>query len=111
MSDGAKSTIRVLAIQVWRTRPGDYYPLAIGNMWRYRDDEDNQVIFEIVGKIQIQLRGGEKVDSYVLQKSSTNEELEGIRNFSYLGKQILSLLQLATIREMKYNRRRLNHSR
>ena len=88
MSDGAKSTIRVLAIQVWRTRPGDYYPLAIGNMWRYRDDEDNQVIFEIVGKIQIQLRGGEKVDSYVLQKSSTNEELEGIRNFSYLGKQI-----------------------
>jgi hypothetical protein len=88
VSDGDKSTTSTIDIQVWRTRPGDYYPLAVGNVWRYRDDEGNAVIFEIVDTIQIHLQDSEPVRSYVLEKYSTDEDLEGISNFSYLGRQI-----------------------
>lgn len=85
VNDGEKSTTSVLDIQVWRTRPGNYYPLAVGNIWRYRDAEGNQIIFEIIDTIEIQMRGGSTVSSYVLQKSSTTEGLENIVNYSYLG--------------------------
>ena len=88
VSDGDKSTTSTIDIQVWRTRPGDYYPLAIGNIWRYRDDEGNRVFFEIVDKIQINLQSGELVESFVLEKSRTDGNLEGIRNFSYLGTRV-----------------------
>ena len=88
VSDGEKSTSSTIDIQVWRTRPGDYYPLAVGNIWRYRDDEGNEVIFEIVDTIQIHLQDSDPVNSYVLEKYSNDEELEGISNFSYLGRQI-----------------------
>ncbi len=86
VSDGSKSTTSTIDLQVWRTRPGDYYPLAVGNIWKYRDDEGNQVIFEIVDTIDIQITRDKTIKSYVLQKSSSAEELEGIVNFSYLGK-------------------------
>ena len=85
VSDGRKSTTSTIDIRVWRTRPGDYYPLAIGNTWRYRDDKGNRVIFEIVDTIDIQVTSDRIVKSYVLQKSSPDEGLEGIVNFSYLG--------------------------
>ena len=85
VSDGRKSTTSTIDIRVWRTRPGDYYPLAVGNTWRYRDDKGNQVIFEIVDTIEIQVTSDRTVKSYVLQKSSPDEGLEGIVNFSYLG--------------------------
>ncbi len=85
VSDGEKSTTSTIDIQVWRTRPGDYYPLAVGNVWTYRDDAGHQIIFEIVDTIQINLPNGELVKSYVLQKSSPDKDLEGISNFSYLG--------------------------
>ena len=85
VSDGRKSTTSTIDIRVWRTRPGDYYPLAVGNTWRYRDDEGNRVIFEIVDAIEIQVTSDRIVKSYVLQKSSPDEGLEGIVNFSYLG--------------------------
>ena len=85
VSDGRKSTTSTIDIRVWRTRPGDYYPLAVGNTWRYRDDEGNRVIFEIVDAIEIQVTSDRTVKSYVLQKSSPDEGLEGIVNFSYLG--------------------------
>ena len=85
VSDGRKSTTSTIDIRVWRTRPGDYYPLAVGNTWRYRDDKGNQVIFEIVDTIEIQITSDRTVKSYVLQKSSPDEGLEGIVNFSYLG--------------------------
>lgn len=88
VSDGVKSTTSTIDIQVWRTRPGDYYPLAVGNIWRYRDDEGNTVIFEIVDTIQIHLQDSAPVESYVLEKYSTDEDLEGISNFSYLGRQV-----------------------
>lgn len=85
VSDGRKSTTSTIDIRVWRTRPGDYYPLAVGNIWRYRDDKGHQVIFEIVDAIEIQVTSDRTVKSYVLQKSSPDEGLEGIVNFSYLG--------------------------
>ena len=85
VSDGRKSNTSTIDIRVWRTRPGDYYPLAIGNKWNYRDDEGNRVIFEIVDTIDIQVTSDRTVKSYVLQKSSPDEGLEGILNFSYLG--------------------------
>ena len=52
VSDGRKSTTSTIDVRVWRTRPGNYYPLAVGNAWTYRDEEDNKVIFEIVDKIE-----------------------------------------------------------
>ncbi len=85
VSDGEKSTTSTLDIQVWRERPGNYYPLAVGNIWRYRDAEGTQVTFEIVDTIQIQLKGGETVESFVLQKSNSAEGLENIVDYSYLG--------------------------
>lgn len=88
VSDGRKSTTSIKNIRVWRTRPGDYYPLAVGNIWHYRDDEGNRVIFEIVDTIDIQVTSDRTVKSYVLQKSSPDEGLEGILNFSYLGQEI-----------------------
>lgn len=88
VSDGNKSTTSTIDLQVWRTRPGNYYPLAVGNTWTYRDDEGNRIIFTIVDKILIHLSEDELIDSYVLEKSSTDENLENIKNYSYLGESL-----------------------
>ena len=85
VSDGEKAATSTLDIQVWRIRPGNYYPLSVGNIWRYRDAEGTQITFEIIDTIQIQLKGRETVESFVLQKSSTEEGLENVVNYSYLG--------------------------
>ena len=101
VSDGEKTTTSTIDIQVWKIRPGDYYPLSVGNIWRYRDDADAQIIFEIVDTIQIQLAGGKTVESFVLQKSSSGEGLENIVNYTYLGYdidengEVLAILQHA----------------
>ena len=88
VSDGHKSSTSTVDIQVWRTRPGNYYPLAVGNRWTYRDDEGNRIIFAIVDKIQIHLSEDELIESYVLEKSSTDENLENVKNYSYLGESL-----------------------
>ncbi len=85
VSDGEKTTTSTIDIQVWKIRPGNYYPLAVGNIWRYRDSEGTQIIFEIIDTIQIQLKDGETVESYVLKKTNTTEGLENIADYSYLG--------------------------
>lgn len=85
VSDGENTTISVLDIQVWRTRPGNYYPLAVGNTWHYRDENGSEITFEIIDTIQIQRAGGKTIESFVLQKSSTTAGLENIVNYSYLG--------------------------
>lgn len=85
VSDGEKSTTSTLDIQVWWIRPGNYYPLAVGNIWRYSDASATQITFEIVDTIQIQLAGGKTVESFVLQKSSEAEGLENVANYTYLG--------------------------
>ena len=88
VSDGRKSTTSVIDIQVWRTRPGNYYPLAVGNTWTYRDDEGNRIIFKVVDKIQIHLSEDHLVESFVLEKSNTDENLENVKNYSYLGESL-----------------------
>lgn len=85
VSDGENATTSTLDIQVWRTRPGNYYPLAVGNIWHYRNDSGSEITFEIIDTIQIQRAGGKTVESFVLQKSSMDEGLENIVNYSYLG--------------------------
>ena len=88
VSDGRKSTTSALDIRVWRTRPGNYYPLAVGNTWTYRDDEGNRIIFKVVDKIQIHLSEDHLVESFVLEKSNTDENLENVKNYSYLGESL-----------------------
>ena len=88
VSDGEKNTTSILDIQVWRIRPGNYYPLAVGNTWHYRDANGSKITFEIIDTIQIQQAGGKTIESFVLQKSSMDEGLENIVNYSYLGPQL-----------------------
>ncbi len=85
VSDGDKSTTSTLDIQVWRIRPGNYYPLAVGNVWHYRDAKGTQITFEIVDTIQIRREAGVTVESFVMQKSTSAEGLENVVNYSYLG--------------------------
>lgn len=88
VSDGANTTTSTIDIQVWREREGNYYPLAVGNKWTYRDAEDTEIIFEIIDTIQIQLKNGETVESFVLEKTNTAEELENVADYSYLGHEL-----------------------
>ena len=99
-----KSTNGSLIIQVWSTRPGDYYPLAVGNVWTYSDvkNRKNKIVFEIIDKIQIQLEKDKTVSSYVLSKYDPNlpeyapnlddpanpDQKWRIYNFSYLGRKV-----------------------
>ena len=85
VSDGEKTITSTLDIQVWRIRAGNYYPLAVGNSWHYRDENGSQITFEIIDTIQIQRAGGKSIESFVLQKSSMDEGLENVVNYSYLG--------------------------
>lgn len=85
VSDGVNRTTSTIDIQVWRGREGNYYPLAVGNKWTYRDAEGTEIIFEIIDRIEIQLSGGETVDSFVLEKTNTAEDLENVADYSYLG--------------------------
>ena len=104
VSDGNKSTNGSLIIQVWSTRPGDYYPLAVGNVWTYSNvkNRKNKIVFEIIDKIQIQLEKDKTVSSYVLSKYDPNlpeyapnlddpanpDQKWRIYNFSYLGRNV-----------------------
>lgn len=89
VSDGFKSNTSSIDLQVWKTRLGNYYPLSVGNTWHYEDDQGNQIVFEIIDTIQIQLPDNRTEKSYVLQKYDPNlPEEERVYNFSYLGKEI-----------------------
>ena len=88
VSDGKSSTTSTIDIQVWRGREGNYYPLAVGNKWTYRDAEGTEIIFEIIDTIQIQLADGKTVESFVLEKTNTAEDLENVADYSYLGHEL-----------------------
>lgn len=85
ISDGEKTITSTLDMQVWRGREGNYYPLAVGNIWRYRGADDSVVTFEIIDTIQIEMADGDTTKSYVLQKSHSERNLKNIVNYSYLG--------------------------
>ncbi len=88
VSDGKSSTTSTIDIQVWHGREGNYYPLAVGNKWTYRDAEGTEIIFEIIDTIQIQLADGKTVESFVLEKTNTDEDLENVADYSYLGPEL-----------------------
>ncbi len=85
VSDGEKTTTSTLDIVVFLGREGNYYPLAEGNLWRYRNAQGIIITFEVIDTIQIQLEDGETLDSFVLQKSSNEQGTENIVNYTYLG--------------------------
>ena len=97
VSDGVKSTTNTLDIQVWRGRDGNYYPLAVGNIWRYRGADGTLVTFEIIDTIQIELEDGGTIESFVLQKTNSGRDLENIVNYSYLGNETDASGEVTTI--------------
>jgi len=83
VSDGRDSDTKSLKLIVWRERPGDYYPLAVGNTWIYLDGNGNMLTFKIVDKIKIE---GTDEESFVMEKSSSDPNLRGLNTYAYLGK-------------------------
>jgi len=79
VSDGSDSVTETITVRVWKTRPGDYYPLAIGNKWTFQDNNNNSINFEVIDTIDI---SGTKV----FVKQTTTSELEGAVNYSYVAK-------------------------
>ncbi|HID55074.1 TPA: hypothetical protein EYP37_00985 [Candidatus Poribacteria bacterium] len=83
VSDGRDTDTKSIKLVVWKERPGDYYPLAIGNTWIYLDENGNKITFKIVDKIKIE---GTDEESFVMEKSSSDPNLQGLNTYSYLGK-------------------------
>jgi hypothetical protein len=79
VSDGTYSVPQSVDVWAWTPRPGDYYPLEIGNTWTYRDNDDNAINFEIVDTIVI-----ESSDTTTFVKQMTTSDLQEAANFSYI---------------------------
>lgn len=79
VSDGINSVNKKIYLRVWTPRPGDYYPLAIGNKWVYKDKKDNIITFEVIDTIDI---SGTKV----FVKRTTTSNIEDATNYSYISK-------------------------
>jgi hypothetical protein len=77
VSDGSDSVAKTVAVTVSR----NYYPLAVGNTWTFRDNNGNTINFEIVDTITIEGLG---VTAFVKQMTSSG--LEEAANFSYMAK-------------------------
>ena len=83
-SDGTDIVSKTIEILVWRPRPGDYYPLAIGNKWVLKDEEGNFITFEVIDKIKIE---NTDVETFIIEISNSDPELpEGFVNYSYVNK-------------------------
>ena len=80
VSDGQSSDVASTEILVWRR--GDYYPIALGNNWVYRDQDENAITFSVIDTIRIE---GTEIDSFVIEIANSDPELEGLVNYSYLG--------------------------
>jgi len=79
VSDGSSSAKTTISVRVWIPRPGDYYPLAIGDKWTYLDKESNQIDFEVIDTIDI---SGTK--AFVRKVTTSN--LEDAINYFYIAK-------------------------
>jgi hypothetical protein len=77
VSDGTHSVSDSVIIRVSR----DYYPLAIGNKWTYKDSDGSIIDFEIVDTIAIEAVG---VTAFV--KQMTSSAIEDAANFSYIAR-------------------------
>ena len=78
VSDGSNSAKISISVRVWTPRPGDYYPLAIGDKWTFLDKENNQIDFEVIDTIDI---SGTK--AFVKKTTISNNEGS---NYSYVAK-------------------------
>lgn len=83
VSDGSDSVAQTIVVWVWAPRPGDYYPLEVGNTWTFRDSNDDTIDFEIIDTIDIQ---GDASDTTAFVKQTITSGLEGAVNFSYVAK-------------------------
>jgi hypothetical protein len=90
VSDGINKTSQTIKVRVWTPRPGDYYPLAIGNKWTFEDSNKNTVEFEIVDKITI---SSSSVEAFV--KQTTHSGLADAANFAYVAKDSKAVYQYA----------------
>lgn len=88
VSDGSESISQSVTVRVWKTRPGDYYPLNIGNKWIYKDKDNNTIISDIVDTIDV-------MGTKVFVKQTTTSGFEGAVNFSYVAKSDKGIEQYA----------------
>jgi hypothetical protein len=79
VSDGTDSATQKIFLRVWIPRPGDYYPLTVGNKWTYNDKEGNIINFEVIDTIDI---AGTK--AFVKKTTITN--MEDSASYSYISK-------------------------
>ncbi len=77
VSDGSNSVSETVILRVSR----NYYPLAIGNIWTYKDTEGNTVNFEIVDTVDIEALG---VTTFV--KQTTTSAQENAATFTYISR-------------------------
>ena len=83
-SDGASSVTKSIDVLVWEPRKGNFYPLAVGNLWTYLDQDGNEVTIEIIDKIEV-----ENADrfSYVMETRTTDPNVEeNVSNYAYVGR-------------------------
>jgi len=90
VSDGISSVSKAIRIRVWTPRPGDYYPLTIGNKWIYEDTKKHKIEFEIIDTITIASSG-----TKAFVKQTTHSGLEDAANFAYLSKDSKAVYQYA----------------
>jgi len=84
VSDGTDAVNKTIEVIVWLPRPGNYYPLAIGNKWVFEDEEENLITFEIIDKLKIENTDSE---TFIMEISNSDPELpEGFVTYSYVNK-------------------------
>ena len=79
VSNGSDSVSESISLRAWTPRPGDYYPLEIGDKWTFLDKENNQIDFEVIDTIDI---SGTKA----FVKKTTTSNIENAVNYSYVAK-------------------------
>jgi hypothetical protein len=83
-SDGRSSDRKTLDVRVWQPRPGNYYPLAVGNQWVFEDERQNTIHFRIIDTIRIEHTN---ITSYVLEVETSDPAVEkGVTNYAYVGR-------------------------
>ena len=83
-SDGVDSHSKSINVRTWTPRPGNYYPLAVGNQWIFVDENENTITMSLIDTIPIEHTD---ITSYVLQTVTTDPGVpEGVSNYAYIGR-------------------------
>lgn len=83
-TDGVSTDMKTLDVLVWEPRKGNFYPIAVGNRWEYRDSKANTVTFEYIDTLKIE---NTNVTTFVLETKTTDPGVpEGITNYAYVGR-------------------------